>query len=56
MPSPRPTPGEALRNAGVVPLPRLWVKQDDLEMILWMAKKYEAEVNAIRHGGLTGKP
>lgn len=38
----------ALRAAGFVPLPRLWVKRRDLEQIKIFAKQYEAEVNAIR--------
>lgn len=39
---------KALRAAGFVPLPRLWVKRRDLEQIKIFAKQYEAEVNAIR--------
>ena len=38
----------ALRAAGFVPLPRLWVKSRDLEQIRAFAQQYEAEVNAIR--------
>lgn len=38
----------ALRAAGFVPLPRLWVKSRDLEQIRVFAQRYEAEVNAIR--------
>lgn len=38
----------ALRAAGFVPLPRLWVKSRDLEQIRIFAQRYEVEVNAIR--------
>ena len=41
-------PCDALRAAGYAPLPRLWVKADELEMILWLAKKHEDDVNYIR--------
>lgn len=40
--------GEALRQAGYKPLPRLWVPTEDLEMILWIAKKHGDAVNKIR--------
>lgn len=39
---------EALRKAGFIPVPRVWVTREDLEMILWMAKKHEPAVNEIR--------
>lgn len=38
----------ALRAAGFLPLPRLWVTKQDMELIQYMAKKHEAEVNRIR--------
>jgi hypothetical protein len=42
------TPSDRLRAAGYVPLPRLWVTQEDMDIIMWMAKKHEGAVNAIR--------
>lgn len=45
----------ALRNAGFVPLPRLWVKAKDLDIIKAYAKKYEKEVNDIR-SSIKGPP
>ena len=39
---------EALRAAGFVPLPRLWVRPEDLEMVNYMASKHADEVNEIR--------
>lgn len=39
---------KALRAAGFVPLPRLWVKRRDLEQIRIFAHQYQDEVNAIR--------
>ena len=46
----------ALRAAGYLPLPRLWVKPEDLDMIVYMAKKHEAEVNRIRNEANGIKP
>lgn len=43
------SPGaKALRAAGFKPLPRWWVKDADLELIEYMARQHEEEVNAIR--------
>ena len=42
------TSADRLRAAGYVPLPRLWVTQEDMDVIIWMAKKHEGAVNAIR--------
>ena len=39
---------EALRKAGFVPLPRWWVKREDLEVIHAMAHKHEEAVTRIR--------
>jgi hypothetical protein len=39
---------QALRAAGYIPLPRLWVTQDQLDLIIYMAKQNEDEVNRIR--------
>lgn len=39
---------KALREAGYKPLPRWWVTQDQLDLIEYMAKQNEAEVNRIR--------
>lgn len=44
----------ALRAAGYFPLPRLWVTQEQLDLIVYMAKQNEAEVNRIR--GAVNKP
>lgn len=42
-------PGEGLlRRAGFVPLPRLWVKPEERELIIWMAEKHFEEVDRIR--------
>jgi hypothetical protein len=38
----------ALRAAGYFPLPRLWVTQEQLDLIVYLAKQNEAEVNRIR--------
>lgn len=42
-------PSDRLRAAGYVPLPRLWVTQEDMDVIMGMAKKHEGAVNAIRN-------
>ena len=39
---------KALREAGFVPLPRLWVTWDQLETIIRMAEDNKAVVNEIR--------
>ena len=39
---------DALREAGFVPLPRLWVRKEDIPAIHEMAGKYSQEVNDIR--------
>lgn len=38
----------ALRSAGYVPLPRLWVTQEQLDLIYYMARQNTEHVNAIR--------
>jgi hypothetical protein len=38
----------ALRAAGFVPLPRLWVRPEDLDLVYYMAEKHSAEISAIR--------
>lgn len=40
--------GQALRAAGFVPLPRLWVRPEELTLIRKIAFQNEAEVNEIR--------
>ena len=40
--------GQALRRAGFVPLPRLWVKQEDMPDIRNKALSYQDAVNEIR--------
>jgi hypothetical protein len=39
---------KALRAAGFVPLPRWWVRPEDLSLIEYMARKHSEEVSAIR--------
>jgi hypothetical protein len=50
------TPSDRLRAAGYVPLPRLWVTQEDMDIIAWMAKKHEGAVNAIRGEAIRDTP
>ena len=40
---------DALREAGFVPLPRLWVKPEDIQQIKTIAFQYAEEVNRIRY-------
>lgn len=40
--------GKALRAAGFVPLPRLWVRREELTLIRRIAFQHEDEVNEIR--------
>lgn len=39
----------ALRKAGYVPLPRLWVRKEDIPEVQAIAYKYANDVNVIRH-------
>lgn len=39
---------QALRAAGYRPLPRWWVKAEDLDLIAYMVRQYADEVNRIR--------
>lgn len=39
---------QALREAGYVPLPRFWVKPEDMEIIRRMAFRHAGVVNEIR--------
>lgn len=48
MPTPTGKSAEALRAAGYVPLPRWWVTREQMELIEYMARQNEAEVNRIR--------
>jgi hypothetical protein len=46
---PSNSPGaQALRRAGYVKLPAWWVRQDQLELIEYMAKQNLAEINRIK--------
>lgn len=38
----------ALREAGYQPLPRLWVTAEQMDLILWMVKQNQDDVNRIR--------
>lgn len=40
---------QALRKAGFVPLPRLWVRPDDVPAVKAIAFQYADEVNRIRY-------
>jgi hypothetical protein len=39
---------QALRDAGFIPTPRIWVKPEDLALIRYMVSAYQPEVEAIR--------
>lgn len=39
---------QALRAAGFVPLPRWWVRAEDLDLIAYMAQQCADEVNRVR--------
>lgn len=39
---------EALRKAGFLPIPRWWVKQDELDVIHRIAHNHAEHVNEIR--------
>jgi hypothetical protein len=43
----------ALRAAGYKPCPRWWLTQEQLDLLEYMAKQNEAEVNRIRRAALT---
>lgn len=45
----------ALREAGFFPLPRLWVKAEDLDMVYYMASKHSEEVSRIRAEAMRSK-
>lgn len=45
---------KALRAAGFVPLPRWWVKAEDLALIEYMARQHADEVSRIRASVLQG--
>jgi hypothetical protein len=46
----------ALRAAGYKPCPRWWLTQEQLDLLEYMAKQNEAEVNRIRRAALTTPP
>lgn len=46
---------EALRKAGFVPLPRLWVTWDQMETIIRMAEGNKDVVNEIREKAKRGE-
>lgn len=46
---PRPSPQESIfRKRGFIPLPRLWIKPDDMPKIKKITNKYRDEINSIR--------
>lgn len=47
---------KALREAGYKPCPRWWLTQEQLDLLEYMAKQNEAEVNRIRRAALTSPP
>lgn len=46
--SPKHPVAKALRNAGYLPLPRLWIKAEDMQKIHALANQYSVQVNTIR--------
>lgn len=43
------SPGaQALRAAGYRPAPRVWLTDEQLDLLMYMAKQNEAEINRIR--------
>ena len=48
MTKPRGKTVSALRKAGYVPLPRMWVLPDELDVIMKIARKHESEIVRIR--------
>lgn len=38
----------ALRAAGYVKLPGLWVKEEERQLVIFMAEKHLPEINAIK--------
>jgi len=46
---------QALRAAGYVPLPRLWVLPEEMEVIHRMAHNHQDEVNRIRGEAIAKK-
>jgi hypothetical protein len=54
-PRPEDSPSaQALRAAGYVPLPRLWVRQEELDQIRGIAGRHADQVNAIRAAASPG--
>lgn len=47
---------KALRAAGYKPCPRWWLTQEQLDLLEYMAKQNEAEVNRIRRAALAAPP
>lgn len=45
----------ALRAAGFKPCPRWWLTDEQLELVAYMARQNEAEVNRIRRGATNAK-
>ena len=53
MPAEKKNPvADALRKAGFIPLPRLWVQPVDMPRIHEIAHRYKDAVNSIRNGVL----
>ena len=43
------SPGaQALRAAGYKPAPRVWLTDEQLDLLMYMARQNEAEINRIR--------
>ena len=47
---------KALRAAGYKPCPRWWLTQEQLDLLEYMAKQNEVEVNRIRRAALASPP
>lgn len=49
---PKGVAATALRAAGYMPLPRLWVTSEQMDLIQYMTRQNADEVNRIRHEAL----
>jgi hypothetical protein len=48
------SPGaQALRAAGYKPAPRVWLTDEQIDLLMYMAKQNESEVNRIRAASRT---
>lgn len=47
---------QALRAAGYHPCPRLWLTQEQMDLVIYMAHQNASEVNRIRAEANKGRP